>query len=127
MDVLHVDDDCDIREITRLSLEMDSGFGIRSAPSAEAALAMIADARPEVILLDVMMPDVDGPAMFRSLQARPKWADIPVIFMTAAAQKHMTEDLMEMGAIGVIGKPFDPMALADELRSLIARHSERAA
>lgn len=73
------------------------------------------------------MPGIDGPALFRSPCARPEWAGIPAIFVTAAAQKHMTDELMEMGAAGVIGKPFDPMDLVGDLRTLLARQDGRAA
>ncbi len=121
MKVLHVDDDADIREIAELSLQMDPDLEVASAESAAAALDRIEAARPDVILLDVMMPDMDGPGLLGVLRDRPETADIPVVFMTAAAQRHMIDDLVSLGAAGVISKPFDPMSLAGELRALVGR------
>lgn len=119
MRVLHVDDEPDIRDIAQLSLELDPRFEVDSACSAAVALDRIDAAKPDIILLDVMMPDMDGPGLFRVLRERGDTSDIPVIFMTAAAQRVLVRDLMAMGAIGVISKPFDPINLAGELRSLL--------
>lgn len=119
MKVLHVDDEPDIREVARLALELDPEFDVTTAESAAAALETIDDARPEVVLLDVMMPEMDGPGLFKVLRERTDTAHVPVVFMTAAAQNHTIDDLMSLGAIGVISKPFDPMSLAEELRHII--------
>ncbi len=120
MKVLHVDDEPDIREIAQMALELDPAFEVESAESAAVALEKIERMHPSVILLDVMMPGMDGPEMFRILRARPETAGIPVVFMTAAAQKHMIEDLRSLGAAGVISKPFDPMSLADDLKEVMS-------
>ncbi len=119
MKVLHVDDEPDIRDIAQLSLELDPQFEVDTAGSAAAALNRIEATKPDIILLDVMMPDMDGPSLFRVLRERGDTSDIPVIFMTAAAQRALVDHLMGMGAIGIISKPFDPVTLATELRNLL--------
>lgn len=117
--VLHVDDEPDIRDVTQLSLELDGGLEVMSAPSAAAAIKMIGAFRPWVILLDVMMPEMDGPAFFRVLRDSPETAEIPVVFITAAAHPGRIAELMTLGAAGVIGKPFEPLSLAAELRAIL--------
>lgn len=119
MKVLHVDDEMDLREITQLSLELDPDIEVDSAESAAHALALIGTSQPNIILLDVMMPDMDGPNLLRVLRDRPDTKDIPVVFMTATAQMHMIDALMSLGVVGIISKPFDPMSLAGELNDLM--------
>lgn len=119
MKILHVDDEPDIRDIAEMSLELDPQFDVDSAASAAAALERIDIAKPDIILLDVMMPGMDGPGLFQVLRQNCGTSDIPVIFMTAAAQSSRIDELMELGAIGVISKPFDPISLPGEIRSLV--------
>lgn len=119
MKILHVDDEPDIREIAQLSLEIDPENDVISASSGAEALKILEDFTPDVILLDVMMPEMDGPDLFTKLQEQHHCASIPVVFMTAAAQRQTIDDLMALGAGGVISKPFDPMELASELRNVI--------
>ena len=83
------------------------------------ALTLAAHERPDVILLDVMMPELDGPGTFASLREDPATATIPVIFMTAKAQPHEVASYRALGAAGVIAKPFDPMSLPGEIRSIV--------
>jgi CheY-like chemotaxis protein len=116
--LLIVDDDDDIRRIARLSLERIGGWQVTEAGSAAAALEATAGAAFDAVLLDVMMPDVDGPALLDQL--RPLLGDgVPVVFLTAKVQPADVEALMARGATGVIGKPFDPMGLPDELAGLL--------
>jgi CheY-like chemotaxis protein len=117
--VLYVDDEPDIREIAALALELDSDIEVRSAPSGSAALQEAAEWHPDAILLDVMMPDMDGPATLSRLREREATKEIPVIFITARAQTKEIAQLKSLGAIDVITKPFDPMALASEVRRKI--------
>lgn len=119
--ILVVEDEPDIREIVRLSLETVGGFAVQVCRSGEEAIAASADARPDLILLDVMMPGLDGPSTLARLRAIPAVADVPVIFMTAKAQRHEVERFLALGAAEVIAKPFDPMTLADKIRSVWAR------
>ncbi|SPJ26376.1 response regulator [Palleronia abyssalis] len=116
MRVLHVDDDADIREIAELALRLDPAFEVLSAASGAEALDRVSDFAPELCLIDVMMPGMDGPSLWLALRDHPLTADVPVIFMTAMAQSHMVDDLMRLGAIGIIAKPFDPMKLAEEVK-----------
>jgi CheY-like chemotaxis protein len=115
--ILHVDDDPDIREIVDLSLGLDPSFEVRSCSSGGEAVAAAADWSPNLILLDVMMPGMDGPTTLTELRKRPQTAEIPVIFMTARAQTREVEHFIELGAQGVICKPFDPMTLASQVQS----------
>lgn len=124
LQVFHVDDDDDIREVTAYSLAIDPEIDLRSAASgAEALEALDAGYRPDVILLDVMMPRLDGPATLALIRKRPGHGETPVIFMTARAQTGETDQYRALGALDVIVKPFDPMALARDMRALLARGS----
>jgi len=115
--LLLVDDDDDIRAIARMSLTRVGGWEVAPAASADEAEAAARQAPPDVVLLDVMMPDVDGPATLERL--RPLIGDAPVIFLTAKTQSSDLERLTSLGAVGVIAKPFDPMALPGEVDGLI--------
>jgi two-component system OmpR family response regulator len=117
--ILHVDDEPDIREVVELSLGLDRDFTVRSCGSGKDALAIAADWQPDFILLDVMMPAMDGPATLVQLRENAKSADIPVIFMTARAQARELNRFRSLGAVGVIPKPFDPMTLAASVRSYV--------
>lgn len=98
-----------------MTLEMMAGWEVRTASSGEEALAMAAAHPPDAILLDVMMPVMDGPATLARLRAEPATAGVPVVFLTAKAQAADQRRLAEMGAAGVLAKPFDPMTLADQV------------
>jgi CheY-like chemotaxis protein len=115
--LLHVDDEPDIRTVVELALSLDPIFEVRSCESGADALTAAAEWQPDVMLLDVMMPVMDGPATLAQLRANPATTAIPVIFMTARAQARETERFRSLGAIGVIPKPFDPMTLAASVRS----------
>jgi CheY-like chemotaxis protein len=117
--VLLVDDEPDIRRIAHISLQRVGQLQVVLAASGEQALGLAALERPDVVLLDVMMPELDGPTTFQRLRADPATAAIPVIFMTAKAQKHEVEAFKALGAAGVIPKPFDPMTLAAEVRKIL--------
>jgi CheY-like chemotaxis protein len=117
--VLHVDDEADIREIVELSLGLAPDFATRSCGSGQEALAVVVDWRPDLILLDVMMPVMDGPATLTRLRDNAQTHSIPVIFMTARAQARELDLFCSLGAIGVIPKPFDPMTLAASVRSYV--------
>jgi len=116
--VLYVDDEDDIREVAMLSLELDPRLDVRGCASGAAALAEVERWPPDLILLDVMMPGMDGPETLAALRARPQTATIPVAFITARTQATDVKRLLGLGACGVIAKPFDPLGLAGEARSL---------
>lgn len=122
LNVLHVDDEPDIREVAALALEMDPEIRVRSAASGREALAVLETTIPvDIILLDVMMPELDGPSTLEQLRKISAHADTPVIFMTARAQSHELDRFLGLGALAVIIKPFDPMTLAQQLRDHLAR------
>jgi CheY-like chemotaxis protein len=113
--ILVVDDEGDIREVAALSLETMAGHKVITANSGSAALALAATEQPDAILLDVMMPDMDGPTTFQKLQAEPSTAQIPVVFLTAKVQPSERARFASLGVAAVLSKPFDPLTLADEL------------
>jgi two-component system OmpR family response regulator len=117
--ILHIDDEADIRDVIEISLGLDPAFTVRSAESGAEGLAAAAEWNPDIILLDVMMPSMDGPATLVRLRENPETAGIPVIFMTARAQSREADRLRSLGAIGVIAKPFDPMTLAVSVRDYL--------
>jgi CheY-like chemotaxis protein len=117
--VLHVDDEPDIREVVEISLGFDPAFVTRGCSSGGEALAVALEWRPDIILLDVMMPVMDGPAMLLRLRENARTATIPVVFMTARAQTRELDRFRALGAIGVIPKPFNPMTLAASVRSYV--------
>jgi CheY-like chemotaxis protein len=120
LSILYADDEPDIREVVTLALELDPELRVVAVDCGAAALAALdAGLVPDIILLDVMMPGMDGPATLTLIRERPALARTPVVFITARAQSHEQDRLRSLGAVGVITKPFDPMKLADELRELV--------
>lgn len=120
MRVLYVDDEPDIREIAALSLGLDPTLEVRTAASGAAALALMNEWLPDVALLDVMMPVMDGPALLGHIREIEHYAALPVIFITARAQRSELQNFATLDAAGVIAKPFDPMTLASRVRELLA-------
>ena len=123
--VLHVDDESDIREVVEFSLGLDSGLVMRSCASGEEALAVVEAWAPDIVLLDIMMPVMDGVTTLAHLRSNPRTADIPVVFMTARAQSRELDLFRSLGAVGVIPKPFDPITLAASLRAHVERPDAR--
>jgi len=115
--ILHVDDEPDIREVVDMSLALNPDFEVRACSSGAEAVATAAEWSPLLILLDVMMPTMDGPATLAQLRKDPRTASIPVLFMTARAQSREIAHFIALGAQGVISKPFDPMTLAAQVQS----------
>jgi two-component system, OmpR family, response regulator len=116
--LLYVDDDADIREIVEMSLGLDGSMRVSSSAGGEPALASMRSERPDLVVLDVMMPGMDGPAILERMRADPELRHIPVIFMTAKASSQEAARFRDLSAIGVIAKPFDPMALGSQVRAL---------
>ncbi len=117
--VLVIDDEEDIREIACLSLSELGGHQVVEAACGSEGITAAAAERPDVILMDVMMPDMDGPSTLGCLKSNPETASIPVVFLTARAEASEAARLMEMGAAGVLIKPFDPLALASDLAKVL--------
>lgn len=117
--VLVVDDDDMVREITQLTLETVAGWRIRPARGGAEALDLMREELPDAVLLDVMMPGMDGPATFRAMQADPHLRHVPVVLLTAKLQVGLEQPWDGLAVAGVIAKPFDPMRLADEISGLV--------
>ncbi|MDB4952006.1 MAG: response regulator containing a CheY-like receiver domain and an domain [Gemmatimonadetes bacterium] len=117
--ILVVDDEDDIREVAQLSLEMVGGWEVLAAGSGAEALRRAEAERPDAILLDVMMPGMDGPSTFLALQANPATRDIPVILLTAKVQSADRRRFEDLGVAGVLSKPFDPMELAGQVSAAL--------
>jgi CheY-like chemotaxis protein len=117
--VLIIDDEQDIRAISRMSVEKVGGWEALEADSGEKGIEIAAAEVPDVILLDAMMPGMDGAATIQSLKASESTKDIPVLFLTAKLQAADVERFRELGAEGVLSKPFDPMSLPDEVASAL--------
>lgn len=118
--ILVVDDEDDIREITKLTLELTGGWEVLDADRGAAALTMAVEQLPDVVLLDVMMPDMDGPTTLAHLKADPTTSHIPVVLLTAKVQTGLRGGWGSLPVAGVIPKPFDPMTLSDEIDRLVA-------
>ncbi len=116
--ILCVEDEADIRAVARLALEAVGGFSVTICSSGAEAVERAPEVRPDLILLDVMMPGMDGVDTLRALRDLPETATTPVIFMTAKAQQSEIHNLRKLGALDVIAKPFDPMALSDRIRDI---------
>lgn len=116
--ILYVEDDPDIQAIAMMVLETIHGFVMEACSSGAEALQKAVAFQPDLILLDVMMPGMDGPETLKNLRAFPEMTDVPVVFMTAKVQPQEVQGYLNLGALGVIAKPFDPMTLAQQLGSI---------
>jgi two-component system OmpR family response regulator len=119
--ILYVEDDEDIAEIAQMILEDIGGFEVMHCSSGQKALDAYPNYNPQLVLMDVMMPKMDGPETLENLRKMPEEKDTPVIFMTAKAQTHEQVAYRNMGALGVIVKPFDPETLCDHINALWER------
>jgi CheY-like chemotaxis protein len=115
--ILHVDDDEDIVEITRMALQLVDTFELHQCSSGNEALRVIGSVKPDLLLLDVMMPEMTGPELWEKVRAQPEFAALPVVFMTAKAENRISDELRDRGALEVVTKPFDPMTLGAQIRT----------
>jgi CheY-like chemotaxis protein len=116
--VLYVDDEPDIREVVQMSLSLVDGLDVQICESGERALKVLPELRPDLVLLDVMMPGMDGPSTLQQLRSMPGFESIPVVFMTAKAMPQEVARFRELGAVAVIAKPFDPIQLGHQVVSI---------
>jgi two-component system OmpR family response regulator len=116
--IMLVEDDPDIQLITRLSLEVGGGYEVRVCASGTEAVQTAAAYAPDLILLDMMMPGMDGLATMDALRAQPETVATPMVFFTANTQHQVKLDLLRRGALGVIVKPVEPNHLVDQIRDL---------
>jgi DNA-binding response OmpR family regulator len=121
MKVLIIDDDTDIRSIARLSLSHVGGMDVIEAASGVEGVRKAQEQKPDVILLDLMMPTMDGLETLAALRSQPATAMTPVIFLTAKAVADEVERMTALGAAGVLIKPFDPRTLSGDVRALVKR------
>ena len=117
-----VEDDLDIQFVARMALEAVGGYTVEMCSGGQQALDIVEEFGPDLVLLDVMMPDMDGPTVLQRLRAREATARLPIVFMTAKAQAHEILSYREMGALDVISKPFDPMTLSSHLADIWKRN-----
>ncbi len=117
--ILIIDDEDDIREVAALSLEATAGWQILTARSGAEGIAIAASQKPDAILMDVMMPGVDGPTTFRSMQGNPAVSGIPVLFLTAKVQGVDQRRFAGLGVAAVLFKPFDPLTLAQQISEVL--------
>jgi two-component system, OmpR family, response regulator len=120
--VLCVDDEEDVRFIVSLSLNLDGDADVRLAANAEEALAALADPdwQPDCIILDAIMPGTDGKALYAAIRDLPAHGDTPIVFLTGAVYPREIDLYRGLGAVGVISKPFDPLALEADVRRFVA-------
>jgi two-component system, OmpR family, response regulator len=116
--LLYVEDEPDIQTVARVALEMLGGFTLHLCSSGEQALKEAPGFAPDLILLDVMMPGMDGPSTLKALAQKPGLEHVPVVFMTAKVQPAEVAHLRSLGALDVIAKPFDPMTLSEQVRAI---------
>lgn len=116
--ILYAEDEPDVQTIVKMVIESMSDYDLKTCENGKELLNCVDDYNPDLILLDVMMPEIDGPTTYKYLQANEKTKDIPVIFMTAKAQVHEVQLFKESGVIGVITKPFDPVMLCTEIQTI---------
>lgn len=120
--VIYVDDEEDIRTIVEMALSLDPAIDLRIAPSGRDALdTLAAGFAPDIALLDLMMPEMSGQDLLAHLRAMPEHAQLPIVFITASARQSDVERYIREGADDVITKPFDPLALAANVREIHAR------
>lgn len=113
--ILIIDDDDDIREATQLCLEITGHWDVLKASNGQEGIAIAQSEKPDVILLDMMMPGMDGLTILKRLQDNPKTQQIPIIILTAKAQSHEQEFFRQLQVLSVITKPYDPLTISDQI------------
>lgn len=116
--IMLVEDEEDIRAVAELALEAVGGFTLKACHSGADALENLDVFKPQLILLDVMMPTMDGPSTLRAIREKPGFEHTPAVFMTAKVQPDEVKGYLALGAVDVIPKPFDPMTLSDRIREI---------
>lgn len=116
--IMHVEDDHSIQQVAKIALEAVGGFTVHTCSSGQQALTDYEAFAPQLILLDVMMPGMDGPTTLQHLRQQFDLSKVPAIFMTAKVQNSEVESYKALGAADVVVKPFDPMTLSDQIRQI---------
>jgi CheY-like chemotaxis protein len=118
--ICYVEDDEDIQRIVRMALERVGKMTVAVVGDPTQAIETMAEFRPDLVMLDWMMPVMDGPTLFRQMKLRPETSSLPVVFITARASQRDLDELKMLGAAGTISKPFSPKDLPDQLRAIWA-------
>jgi CheY-like chemotaxis protein len=118
--ICYVEDDEDIQRIVRMSLERVGKMTVAVVGDPTQAIETMAEFRPDLVMLDWMMPVMDGPTLFRQMKLRPETSALPVVFITARASQRDLDELKSLGAAGTISKPFSPKDLPEQLRAIWA-------
>lgn len=116
--IMHVEDDPSIQQVAKIALEAVGGFNVHTCGSGKQALTDYPSVTPQLILLDVMMPGMDGPTTLQQLQTQYDLTKVPVVFMTAKVQSNEVASYKALGAADVVAKPFDPMTLSNQIRQI---------
>lgn len=122
--IMHVEDDPSIQTVARVALEAVGGFEVCTCSGGQEALDRFESFAPQLILLDVMMPTMDGPSTLRNMQQQFDLKKIPVVFMTAKVQTNEIESYKALGASDVVVKPFDPMKLSEQIQQIWLSHQQ---
>ena len=120
--VLHVDDDEDILDLARMGFEVAGGFRIHQCRTGAQTLAEIGDVKPDLLLLDMMIPDLDGMMLLSRVRMTPEFSDLPAVFMTGSVASKGQDITVLPNVIGFIIKPFDPLTIANQLNDIWAKH-----
>jgi len=123
--ILYVEDEPDIQAVASIALETVGGFELKICSSGEEALANAVSFKPDLLLLDIMMPGLDGPGTLKALRQLPELLDVPAMFMTAKVQPSEIAEYKTLGVLEVIAKPFDPMTLADQIKAVWQRYNNK--
>ena len=123
--ILYVEDEPDIQAVARIALETVGGFTVQICSSGEEALQAAVEFAPDLLLLDVMMPGMDGPTTLQELRNLPDLENTPAVFMTAKVQPQEIEQFKSYGALDVIAKPFDPIALSSQITAVWQQRNEQ--
>lgn len=120
--ILYVEDEVDIQLIVQIALCDIGGFVVEICSSGKEALQKIEEFNPDLVLLDVMMPEMDGPETLKQLRKLENFSSIPVIFVTAKIQEQELAEYKRLGALDIISKPFDPLTLAEQIKNIVAKN-----
>jgi CheY-like chemotaxis protein len=119
--ICYVEDDEDIQRIVRMSLERVGKMTVELVTDPNTAIGVMREFKPDLVMLDWMMPGMDGPTLFSKMKQMPEVASLPVVFITAKATQRDMEELIALGAAGTISKPFSPKELPEQLRAIWAK------
>lgn len=123
--ILYAEDEPMVREIGLYALREIGGLNVEVCESGDQVLEAAIASRPEIILLDVLMPGLDGPDVLKDLQLNPETRAIPVVFVTAKTKPAEVKELMQAGAVDIVEKPFDPLTLSTEVQAIWDRYNAR--